>query len=153
MHEHLTNNMIRNFVYFFLLFLTSFPLLAEPVVIVNPQVSHLNISLIEVKRIYAMQLKKWPNDMPIKVFTLADSSKEQRNFVISVLKMQPYQLDRLWKRIIYSGTGKVPKVVVSEDEMIKQVMAVPGAIGFIENPTLVIKAKQLGIILEKKAIK
>ena len=126
--------------------------MAESVVIVNPQVSHLKITSIEVKRIYAMQLKKWPNDMPIKVFTLPDSTKEQRNFVISILKMQPYQLDRLWKRIIYSGTGKVPKVVESEEEMINQIMTIPGAIGFIENPALIIKAKQLGLIVGREAI-
>lgn len=142
--------MLKKIFPFFILFFSSPSLLAETVVIVNPQINHIKISHIEIKRIYAMQLKKWPNNIPIKVFTLTDTTSTQRNFVISKLKMQPYQLDRLWKRMIYSGTGKTPKVLSSEEEMIQQVLAVPGAIGYIENPELIIKATQLGLIAQKE---
>ncbi len=84
-----------------------------------------------LSRIYAMQLRSWNNGDSIKVFVLPARNKIHRDFVVSNLKMQPHQLDRLWSRLIFTGTGRAPTVVKTELEMINRVRTTVGAIGYI----------------------
>jgi hypothetical protein len=48
--------------------------------------------------------------------------------------MCPYQLDRIWQKITYSGLGSAPVVLSSEQQMREMVSNTEGAIGYIENP-------------------
>lgn len=102
-------------------------------VIVNTSVNIESISAQQLGRIYAMQIKNWNDKQSIKVFTYPANSKIHHQFVISQMKMQPHQLERLWNRLIFTGTGRAPNVVSSAQEMIEKVKNTPGAIGYIEN--------------------
>jgi len=106
---------------------------ADSTVIVNPSVSTKSIDTQTLGRIYAMQIKNWNDGQPVKVFTFPSNSKFHHQFVISKMKIQPHQLERLWNRLIFTGTGRTPIVVNSEKEMMKKVKETPGAIGYIEN--------------------
>lgn len=106
---------------------------ADSTVIVNPSVSTKSIDTQTLGRIYAMQIKNWNDGQPVKVFTFPSNSKFHHQFVISKMKIQPHQLERLWNRLIFTGTGRTPIVVNSEKEMMQKVKETPGAIGYIEN--------------------
>ncbi len=45
--------------------------------------------------------------------------------------MYPYQLDRIWNKLTYSGLGVAPIAVVSPAALINAVRATPGAIGYV----------------------
>ncbi len=111
------------------------PVHSEVVVIANPNVASHQLSASQLSRIYAMQIKTWPNGQPIKVFTFAPQSKEYKDFVINKARIQPHQLDRHWKRLLFTGTGRIPVEVPNADVMLREVRKTPGAIGYLEQAT------------------
>lgn len=97
-------------------------------------------------RVYAMQIKQWQSGVPVKVFTRSPKSDLHREFVISKLKIQPHQLERYWNRLIFTGTGRSPTVVDSEQEMIEMIINTPGAIGYISEKRLLGNLKVIQVV-------
>ncbi len=106
---------------------------AEPVVIQHAQQKSEVLTQSVLQRIYAMHKKVWSDGTPIKVFTLPDSSPVHRAFVNQYFHMQPYQLKRLWHRLLFSGTGTIPVEVGSLKEMLEKVKNTEGAIGYVDS--------------------
>ncbi|MYM63625.1 hypothetical protein [Pseudomaricurvus sp. HS19] len=100
-------------------------------VIHHPDLASEDFSSRNLVRIYAMQKRVWSDGTPVTVYTLPKTSPTHRAFVTGYLRMQPYQLDRLWHRTVFSGTGVMPEEVSSVDEMLRRVAATPGAVGYI----------------------
>lgn len=44
--------------------------------------------------------------------------------------MFPYQLERIWNQITYSGQGDSPVIVGSQQALIEAVYDTPGAVGY-----------------------
>jgi len=103
---------------------------ADAKVIAHPSVPD-ELSGKSLLRIYAMQKRVWSNGDPIKVFRMPESSNVHESFVSEYLHMQPYQLHRLWHRLVFSGTGAIPQEVPTAEEMTEIVMSTKGAIGYI----------------------
>jgi ABC-type phosphate transport system substrate-binding protein len=103
----------------------------EIVAIVHPSVEQEQISLSLAKQIFAMKLKQWPGDGPIKVFVLPDRYPLHVRFSKQILDLFPVQLRLVWDRQVFSGTGQAPQVVDSEEEMLRFVADTPGAIGYL----------------------
>lgn len=112
------------------LLLTSQPALSEPKILVNSNISPTDLDPAYLNQIFAMQVRKWPNGQAIQVFTLPSNNQLHREFVIERLKIQPHQLDRIWNRMLFTGTGKPPTVVDSEDDMLRMIQNNPGAVGY-----------------------
>lgn len=108
----------------------SLPLLSAPKVIINDDAGTTSLDSAYLSQIFAMQIRKWPNGLAIQVFTLPSESELHREFVISRLHIQAHQLDRIWNRMLFTGTGKAPAVVNSQAEMIEMIQSTPGAIGY-----------------------
>ena len=121
--------------------------LASAQVIIHPSVEVDRLDAQTLSRIYAMQIKSWENGESIRVFVFPSRSKLHRSFIISKLKMQPHQLDRLWNRLIFTGTGRAPTIVKSEAEMLQKIQTTPGAIGYVGENTKVqgVKIVNMGI--------
>ena len=45
--------------------------------------------------------------------------------------MYPYQLDRIWNKLTYSGLGVAPIIVISPAALIDAVRKTSGAIGYV----------------------
>lgn len=87
-----------------------------------------------LQRIYAMQMKNWADGTPIRVFVLPTNQAMHRAFIIEHFAMAPHKFDRLWKRLLFSGTGLGPQKVLTQAEMVKKVNSTPGAIGYVVQP-------------------
>ncbi|MEA1987678.1 MAG: hypothetical protein U9N57_00555 [Pseudomonadota bacterium] len=111
----------------------SLPAQSEMKIIVHNSVSNSSVSTYTLSRIYAMQLKNWNGGQSIKVYMLPSRHKLHREFSLKTLKMPTHQLDRLWNRLIFTGTGRTPEVVSSENEMLEKVRSTPGAIGYVNS--------------------
>jgi len=118
---------------------------ASSSVIVNPSVNVSTIDAQTLSRIYAMQIKNWNDGQPVKVFTFPFNSKFHYLFVTSKMKIQPHQLERLWTRLIFTGTGRTPTVVNSAKEMVQKVKSTPGAIGYVSDSDVVTGVKVLTV--------
>lgn len=101
-------------------------------VIVNQSVQVHELSLNQLRSIFSLRARKWPDGTPITVFVLRDENEDHRQFLLKTLKMLPHQLRRQWDRFIYSGIGQGPVVVHSQQEMLSEVSSTPGAIGYLE---------------------
>lgn len=77
----------------------------------------------------------WPNGQAIKVFVLPSKNNLHQRFSKEILKIFPYQLDRIWNKLTYSGIGIAPTVVDSPEELLKAVISTPGAVGYGEGVT------------------
>lgn len=104
---------------------------SAPKILLNESVDTFNIDSTYLNQIFAMQLRKWPNGQAIQVFILPSTSNLHRKFVVDRLKIQAHQLDRIWNRMLFTGTGKAPTVVESEDAMLKMIQITPGAVGYV----------------------
>jgi len=120
-----------SFIFFFLMQLTG-TVFAKPVLVLHSNIDAEEIKNESLTRIYGMQKKFWKDGTAIKVYMLPKNSSLHKEFVLHYLHMQPYQLNRLWHRLLYSGTGTIPEVVPTIEELILKIQNTPGAIGYID---------------------
>ena len=100
-------------------------------VVVNPSVETQDISVEQIRRIFSMRQTVWSNGQAITVYVLSNQHQTHQSFSTKVLGMFPYQLDRIWNKLVYSGLGEEPIKVQSEQEMLERVSQKPGAIGYV----------------------
>lgn len=82
-----------------------------------------------------MRQTSWPDGQPIRVFVLDDQNQTHRQLCKQILQMFPYQMEKLWDKLVYSGLGDYPTIVSSEDEMLASLKRYPGAIGYLPAST------------------
>ncbi|TWX55183.1 hypothetical protein [Colwellia hornerae] len=102
-------------------------------VITNITADTASITTTQLRRIYSMRQIKWANGVPITIFVLSSTHPTHQKFCKDTLRLFPYQLDRIWDKLTFSGMGISPTVVMSEKALIKAVQSTTGAIGYIEN--------------------
>ncbi|WP_337841171.1 hypothetical protein [Rheinheimera sp.] len=102
-------------------------------VIVHPGVAMTELNVIQLRSIYSMRQQNWPDGKPIRVFVLPAKTQLHQEFSKQKLQMFPYQLDRIWQKITYSGLGSAPVVVNSTAQMLEMVSSTTGAIGYVED--------------------
>lgn len=100
-------------------------------IIANPSVSLTHIDSDQIRRIFTMYQTNWSNAQPIVVFVLPNSHPTHQLFSREILGLFPYQLDRIWNKLVYSGLGEGPIRLTNEAEMIKKIQQQPGAIGYL----------------------
>ncbi len=114
-----------------LFLLAAFPSLSAPKVLLNPEIDSTALDALYLNQIFAMQVRRWPNGTAIQVFVMPSNSQLHRTFVVDRLKVQAHQLDRIWNRMLFTGTGRTPTVVESEEAMLDVIRSTPGAIGYV----------------------
>jgi ABC-type phosphate transport system substrate-binding protein len=109
------------------------PTVSAVEVITNSSADIASITTTQLRRIYSMRQVKWANGVPITIFVLSSTNKIHQQFCKETLRLFPYQLDRIWNKLTFSGMGIAPTIVSSEQELIQAVKSTTGAIGYIEN--------------------
>lgn len=99
-------------------------------VIVNPSVTQTSLNRNTLRAIFGMRMRNWSDNQPIRVFVLPDDDPLHAGFCKGVLQVFAHQMRQAWDRGVFSGTGQAPTVVRSEEELIQQVAATEGAIGY-----------------------
>ncbi|MGJ0515698.1 MAG: substrate-binding domain-containing protein [Methylomicrobium sp.] len=126
----------------------SFPNKGNPdsvYVIVNSANPQRNISQTGLNAIFNMRLRHWSDGSPITVYVLQDEDPLHKTFCKQKLHVFPHQIRRGWNRLIFSGTGQVPMLVETKEEMLKQVSITPGAVGYLSGKDLTSAVKILEI--------
>ena len=119
--------------FFSLVSITGYGVEAQAVVVVavNPNVMIETITRNELRAIFAMRRRLWPDGTPIRVFVFPDDHPLHWTFCKKILRVYPYQLRRIWDRNVFSGTGPAPVEVSTLSEMHQRISEVPGAIGYL----------------------
>ncbi len=105
-------------------------------IVTHPQVTEISLTKSQLRRIYTMRQLRWSDDSAINVFVLPSQHELHQRFAKERLQIFPYQLNRIWHKLTYSGLGVAPTIVSSEKELIQAVTKTPGAIGYIDEGTL-----------------
>jgi len=100
-------------------------------VITHPTNHLTEISESTLRAIYGMRVLEWPDGTPITVFVLSQQNQHHNEFCKNILHVFPYQLQRTWNRLIFSGSGQAPISLRSAEEMLERVQETPGAIGYL----------------------
>lgn len=117
-----------------ILLLITFPLnVYSQTVIVNSDNEITSLSKSTLKAIFSMRLRTWPDGTPITVFIQNRDSQIHQKFCRSKLEILPYQIQRTWDVLVFSGTGQSPIEVNGESEIKQKVGRIKGAIGYISD--------------------
>lgn len=121
-----------------MLLITSFLLLlslsaraSEVTILVNPSVKSVELNTGQLRRIFSMRQTTWTDGQPIRVFVFDSDADAHQALCKQVLQMFPYQIERLWEKLAYSGLGDYPTKVNSRKEMIENLRRYPGSIGYV----------------------
>ena len=104
---------------------------ADVSVVTHKQVTIDQLTRNQLRRIFTMRQSVWPDGQPIVVYVLSSEDEVNKSFCKQVLQMFPYQLERQWNRLTYSGVGEPPVIVGSVEEMKRMITETPGAIGYL----------------------
>ncbi len=105
---------------------------SDAVLIYHQGLKSEDLSTESLVRVYAMQKRVWSDGTPVKAYTLPSKDSAHKDFANHYLHMHPYQLERLWHRLVFSGTSSIPERTSSVTEMIDKVGGTPGAVGYID---------------------
>jgi ABC-type phosphate transport system substrate-binding protein len=105
-------------------------------IVTHYQVSDRNLTKSQLRRIYTMRQLRWSDNVAITVFVLPTQHDLHQRFAKEHLQIFPYQLNRIWHKLTYSGLGVAPTIVKTEQELFQAVINTPGAIGYINTDTL-----------------
>jgi len=105
-------------------------------IIAHSGVSQHTLTTPQLRRIYTMRQLRWADDIAITVFVLPSQHYLHKDFSKERLQIFPYQLNRIWHKLTYSGLGVAPIVVNSPEALIQAVMKTPGSIGYADKELL-----------------
>lgn len=105
----------------------------NPMVVTHPSVTVNQLTSAQLRGIYMMRQVIWPDGSPIRVFVLPSDHELHKQFARQKLQLFPYQLERGWQKLTYSGTGTPPTEVIDLTEMKLRLSTTPGAIGYIDS--------------------
>lgn len=101
------------------------------IVLTHSGVDTTALSQAQLRKIFSMRQTVWPNGTPISVFVLSSQNATHQALCKDVLQMFPYQVERIWNKLAYSGLGEKPTELANEQQMLEVLASTPGAIGYV----------------------
>lgn len=100
-------------------------------VIANASVDVSVLSPSQLRRIFSMRQTTWPNGDTIRVVVMRNDNPLHEKLCKDVLGVFPYQMERQWNRLAFSGLGDLPVVVENELQMLEYIRGHRGAVGYV----------------------
>lgn len=104
------------------------------IIITNNGVPAASLSDEEVQRIFLGKKTAWEDGKKIVPICMK-GGRTHASFLRDFLNMNPSQFDVFWKHAIFTGTGRPPKSLVNESEVVQMVKSTSGGIGYIDPDT------------------
>ncbi|MEE2959397.1 MAG: hypothetical protein VYA34_01540 [Myxococcota bacterium] len=108
--------------------------LADDVAIVKADNPVATISKGKLKKILLGKMKKWGNGDQVVLVTLKTGDLHER-FMKKFAGKTAKQFTNYWRKMVFSGKGKMPPTFTSETELMAFVKAHKGAIGYVASET------------------
>jgi ABC-type phosphate transport system substrate-binding protein len=103
------------------------------VIIGNKNIPESSLSKVDIQNIF---LGKKTRLASIKItFGILKESPVHESFLQEYLSRTPAQYEQYWKKLIFTGQGKAPKVFETEEALVEYVKNTAGAIGYIGSNT------------------
>ena len=100
------------------------------------------LSLEQLKNIYSLKQKLLPNDAQVKLIQLPLNSKTTQEFTRQLFELYPYQVQRLWDRLVFSGRARAPLIMDSESKVFAHLSTSSSTIAYVSaNSSLFVEYK------------
>lgn len=91
-----------------------------------------NISQGDLRRIFLGEISRWANGHRIVIFVRSSESAEGRLFLDRLVRMSDIDYSQWWLGEVFRGrSASPPRVLPSDEAMVKAVASTPDAIGFV----------------------
>jgi ABC-type phosphate transport system substrate-binding protein len=105
-------------------------------VIANLNVGQDSISVRQLRRVFMLKQRSWEDGQPISLIVFSSEDEKHAAFLRHSLKLFPYQLDREWNKLVYSGQSAPPIVASDAESMLQIVGSTPGAVGYLVSSSI-----------------
>ena len=126
------------------LLLCALPLTAATV-LVHDSVPLDSLTQAQLRNIFSLRQTLWPDGTPVRVIVMPGDTELHQRFCREQLRLFPYQLNNIWDKHSFSGTGRRPEQVADTSTMLQLLRTVPGAIGYIDVTVTVAGIKEVRI--------
>ncbi len=103
---------------------------AEVAIVVN-KANSATINDGDINRLFLGKLKQYTSGTKVEPINQKAGSAVRNEFESKVLKKSASQIKAYWSKRVFSGKGKPPKEVASDQEVLAIVSANAGAIGYV----------------------
>ncbi len=126
----------------FLIFLYLFTgtIFADTLTIVNMDLSTGRLSSSEVRNIYLMRYRRWPDGQRVIVFQMPESSYVFKSFVREVLGMSVADYVKEWRKSLNAGNSSDVRRVKNVEQMLHGIQTTPNSIGYIDSDNIVVNS-------------
>ena len=104
---------------------------ADVAVVVNPKNGVANLTMSELRKLFAGEMRAWPGGTPVKVIIRAPDAHE-RSVALHLMGFSEDEYARYWTAQAYRGEGLEPVAVFSNGMQKEAVISIPGAIALID---------------------
>jgi ABC-type phosphate transport system substrate-binding protein len=104
--------------------------LADAIAIVKADHPTDTISKKDLKKILLGKTKKWDDGSKV-VLVILEGGDAHDKFVKKFAGKTAKQFQNFWRKMVFSGKGKMPQTFASEADLAAFVAANPGAIGYV----------------------
>jgi ABC-type phosphate transport system substrate-binding protein len=105
---------------------------AEIAVVVDPAVPLDSISIEQLERLYQNRPDRYPEGVKLVPLDRQTGSEIRKQFVQKVLWKTEVEVAEYWSRRMYSGKGRPPRQLRDDGDVIEEVTANPGDVGYID---------------------
>lgn len=107
--------------------------MAGVVIIGNKNIPESSLSKMDIQNVFLGKKTKLGGTKI--TFVILKSGDVHESFLKEYLSRTPSQYNKYWKKMIFTGKGKAPKVFETEEALVEYVKASEGAIGYISPDT------------------
>lgn len=103
--------------------------------LVSAKNSTRDVSAGDLRRIFLGEISRWANGHRIIVFVRSSETQEGRLFLDRLVRMSDIDYSQWWLGAVFRGrSADPPRLIGSEDAMVRAVATTPDAIGFVAAP-------------------
>jgi ABC-type phosphate transport system substrate-binding protein len=114
-------------------------------VIVNPRNPHTSVDRRFIAQAFLKKATQWSDGEVIRPVDLAANAPARERFTEDVLDRTVAAVKSYWQQLIFSGRAVPPPELDSDEAVIRYVLRVPGAVGYVSGAADVRAVKVLAI--------
>jgi len=116
----------------------------ESVVICHKSVPDSGLSKKEVEDIFFGKKTRWSDDQKIS-FVILKSGEAHVSFLSRYVDKTESQFTMYWKKMVFTGEGRLPKAFDTPEDLLRYVSETSGAVGYVPSNAASDRVKTLSI--------
>jgi ABC-type phosphate transport system substrate-binding protein len=116
----------------------------EVVVIAHPGVDAAEVAPTVLQDMFLGDRSRWEDQTKVTIAVLKRGEAHER-FLVEVVRRTDSQFATHWKRLVFSGKGKMPKTFEEESELVAFVEKTEGAVGYVSEASALGSVKTIRV--------